>query len=177
MPRAPPKGRVPSTKKQTDAMEDPPLPADKGKEKVVEEDAAVTIHTEGSSSGLSLEEKLAALTSAHADADDFTDDDSDDELEFDVTKDLVAKQRFTAILLIPFILQQEMANVILTVRMLEEWICTQLSCGKAHGKLFVAAAEHITSARHLHGQEEIGAVTRATLGTVNLKGIRKEYEI
>ncbi|CAI6012695.1 unnamed protein product [Closterium sp. NIES-65] len=95
-------------------MEDPPLPADKGKEKVVEEDAAVTIHTEGSSSGLSLEEKLAALTSAHADADDFTDDDSDDELEFDVTKDLVAKQRFTAILLIPFILQQEMANVILT---------------------------------------------------------------
>ncbi|CAI5532695.1 unnamed protein product, partial [Closterium sp. Naga37s-1] len=124
MPRAPPKGRAPLMKKQN-ATEDSQPPADKGKEKV-DDEVAETIHTEGSSSGLSLEEKLAALTSAHADADDFTDDDSDDELEFDVTKDLVAKQRFTAILLLPFILQQEMAAVILTVRMLLKRVWSSL---------------------------------------------------
>ncbi|CAI7778830.1 unnamed protein product [Closterium sp. NIES-53] len=45
----------------------------------------------------------------------------------------------------------------------------------AHVKLFVAAAEHITSARHLHGQEELGVVTRATMEKANLHAIRKEY--
>ncbi|CAI7880494.1 unnamed protein product, partial [Closterium sp. NIES-54] len=47
-------------------------------------------------------------------------------LEFDVTKDLVAKQGFTAILLLPFILQQELAAVILTVRMLLKRVWSSL---------------------------------------------------
>ncbi|CAI5962377.1 unnamed protein product [Closterium sp. NIES-64] len=51
------------------------------------------------------------------------------------------------------------------------------SCGKAHGKSFMTAADHITSASHLLGLEKLGAATRLSLEKLNLNTIRKEYGI
>ncbi|CAI5938695.1 unnamed protein product [Closterium sp. NIES-64] len=59
----------------------------------------------------------------------------------------------------------------------EEWLCTLESCGKAHGKSFMAAADHITSASHLLGLEMLGAATRCSLEKLGLHIIRKEYKI
>ncbi|CAI7875969.1 unnamed protein product [Closterium sp. NIES-54] len=113
MLRNPPKEHAPLVPKKAAAVAAKPV--DKGKE-VVEDNHDDPIP---SGFGLSLEEKLAALTSAKEEVEDeFTDDDSDDELEFDVTKDSIAIKRYTAILLLPFILQQEIAPVIVTARML-----------------------------------------------------------
>ncbi|CAI5945295.1 unnamed protein product [Closterium sp. NIES-64] len=59
----------------------------------------------------------------------------------------------------------------------EEWLCTLESCGKTHGKFFMAAADHITSASHLLGLEKLGAATRSSLEKLGLHVIRKEYQI
>ncbi|CAI5515118.1 unnamed protein product [Closterium sp. Naga37s-1] len=59
----------------------------------------------------------------------------------------------------------------------EEWLCTLESCGKTHGKSFMAAADHITSASHLLGLEKLGAATRSSLEKLGLHVIRKEYQI
>ncbi|CAI5499380.1 unnamed protein product [Closterium sp. Naga37s-1] len=59
----------------------------------------------------------------------------------------------------------------------EEWLCTLESCGKTHGKSFMAAVDHITSASHLLGLEKLGAATRSSLEKLGLHVIRKEYQI
>ncbi|CAI5486346.1 unnamed protein product [Closterium sp. Naga37s-1] len=59
----------------------------------------------------------------------------------------------------------------------EEWLCTLNSCGKTHGKSFMSAADHITSASHLLGLEKLGATTRSSLEKLNLHLIRKDYKI
>ncbi|CAI5498393.1 unnamed protein product [Closterium sp. Naga37s-1] len=59
----------------------------------------------------------------------------------------------------------------------EEWLCTLGSCGKAHGKSFMAAADHVTSASHLLGLEKLGAATRSSLEKLGLHVIRKEFGI
>ncbi|CAI5973365.1 unnamed protein product [Closterium sp. NIES-65] len=45
----------------------------------------------------------------------------------------------------------------------EEWICTQVCCGKAKGKTFLAAADHIISSTHLLNQEKMGTATKASM--------------
>ncbi|CAI5532629.1 unnamed protein product [Closterium sp. Naga37s-1] len=57
----------------------------------------------------------------------------------------------------------------------EEWLCTLASCGKASGKSFMTAADHVTSASHLLGLEKLGAATRISLEKLNLNIIRKDY--
>ncbi|CAI5953995.1 unnamed protein product [Closterium sp. NIES-65] len=59
----------------------------------------------------------------------------------------------------------------------EEWLCTLNSCGKTHGKSFMSAADHITSASHLLGLEKLGATTLSSLEKLNLHLIRKDYKI
>ncbi|CAI5518934.1 unnamed protein product [Closterium sp. Naga37s-1] len=234
-----------------------------------------------SGSGLSVAEK-AAMSSLKQQDDDFIDDDSDDELELDITCDLLARIRYTAILLVPFFLQPELGSVILTVRTLlkkvwssalspgaadgakiqilqpafvartkycrlqlsllreddivivrqkvvdyqrltrlllipvilyhiltsrfhvaaaslrtsplvtpllqdpaiafvstgcnrEEWICTQIGCGKAKGKSFMTAADHVAAANHLIQLEKIGTATRVTMDKAVLAPLRKDY--
>ncbi|CAI6005339.1 unnamed protein product [Closterium sp. NIES-64] len=51
------------------------------------------------------------------------------------------------------------------------------SCGKAHGKTFMAAADHVTSASPLLGLEKLGVATRASLEKLSLHVIRKDYGI
>ncbi|CAI5947286.1 unnamed protein product [Closterium sp. NIES-65] len=69
------------------------MPADKGKK--VDDNEPVT--PVAGSSGLSLDEKLAALALANDNGldDEFSDDDSDTELEFEVSKDSTATLQFT----------------------------------------------------------------------------------
>ncbi|CAI5517707.1 unnamed protein product [Closterium sp. Naga37s-1] len=57
----------------------------------------------------------------------------------------------------------------------EEWICTQVGCGKAKGKSFMTAADHITSANHLIHLEQFGSATRASLEKASLNITKKEY--
>ncbi|CAI5516211.1 unnamed protein product [Closterium sp. Naga37s-1] len=59
----------------------------------------------------------------------------------------------------------------------EEWLCTLECCGKAHGKSFMAAADHVTSASHLLGLEKLGAAIRSSLERLGRHVIRKEYQI
>ncbi|CAI5978482.1 unnamed protein product [Closterium sp. NIES-65] len=64
----------------------------------------------------------------------------------------------------------------------EEWICTQVCCGKAKGKTFLAAADHIISSTHLLNQEKMGTATKASMDKAALAaalgrpGIRKAVE-
>ncbi|CAI6010189.1 unnamed protein product [Closterium sp. NIES-65] len=63
----------------------------------------------------------------------------------------------------------------------EEWICTQVCCGKAKGKTFLAAADHIISSTHLLNQEKMGTATKASmdkaaLAALGRPGIRKVVE-
>ncbi|CAI5956241.1 unnamed protein product [Closterium sp. NIES-65] len=48
---------------------------------------------------------------------------------------------------------------------MEEWLCTLDNYGKAHGKSFMAAEDHVTSASHLLGLEKLAAATRNSLRT------------
>ncbi|CAI5514381.1 unnamed protein product [Closterium sp. Naga37s-1] len=65
---------------------------------------------------------------------DFIDDDSDDELDLDITCDLLTRIRYTAILLVTFFLQPELGSVILTVRtLLKKVWSSALSPGAADG--------------------------------------------
>ncbi|CAI5488878.1 unnamed protein product [Closterium sp. Naga37s-1] len=57
----------------------------------------------------------------------------------------------------------------------EEWICTQVGCGKAKGKSFMSAADHITTANHLIHLEQLGSATRASLEKASLNVTRKDY--
>ncbi|CAI5497842.1 unnamed protein product [Closterium sp. Naga37s-1] len=57
----------------------------------------------------------------------------------------------------------------------EEWICTQVCCGKTKGKTFMAAAEHIVSASHLLNLEKLGTATKASLDKLNLAHLKKDY--
>ncbi|CAI5486617.1 unnamed protein product [Closterium sp. Naga37s-1] len=51
------------------------------------------------------------------------------------------------------------------------------SCGKAHGKTFMATADHVASASPLLGLEKLGVATRASLEKLSLHVIRKDYGI
>ncbi|CAI5976173.1 unnamed protein product [Closterium sp. NIES-65] len=62
------------------------------------------------SSGLAPAEK--ATTACQLSADGFLEDDSDEELDIDIQQEAAARLRFTAILLVPFMLQQELGAVI-----------------------------------------------------------------
>ncbi|CAI5461771.1 unnamed protein product [Closterium sp. Yama58-4] len=132
MARPPPKDRAPPLPKRAAVTDATSGPEDKGKQ--VEENEPVT--PVAGSSGLSLEEKLAALTLAHdgGSDDDFTDDDSDTELDFEISKDSVAKLRYTAILLLPLVPQPEMASVIITVQMLLKCVLSSLLYDGANTK-------------------------------------------
>ncbi|CAI5492660.1 unnamed protein product [Closterium sp. Naga37s-1] len=57
----------------------------------------------------------------------------------------------------------------------EEWICTQVGCGKAKGKSFMTAADHVTSANHLIHLEKLGSATRVSLERASLNVTKKEY--
>ncbi|CAI6003908.1 unnamed protein product [Closterium sp. NIES-64] len=57
----------------------------------------------------------------------------------------------------------------------EEWICTQVGCGKAKGKTFMSAADHIASATHLLNLEKLGTATKVSMDKANLTGLKKEY--
>ncbi|CAI6011614.1 unnamed protein product [Closterium sp. NIES-65] len=57
----------------------------------------------------------------------------------------------------------------------EEWICTQVCCGKTKEKTFMAAAEHIVSASHLLNLEKLGTATKASLDKLNLAHLKKDY--
>ncbi|CAI5458057.1 unnamed protein product, partial [Closterium sp. Yama58-4] len=59
----------------------------------------------------------------------------------------------------------------------EEWICTQVGCGKAKGKSFMTAADHVTSANHLIHLEKLGSATRASLERASLNVTKKDYGI
>ncbi|CAI5954603.1 unnamed protein product [Closterium sp. NIES-64] len=57
----------------------------------------------------------------------------------------------------------------------EEWICTQVGCGKAKGKSFMSTADHITTANHLIHLEQLGSATCASLEKASLNVTRKDY--
>ncbi|CAI5493877.1 unnamed protein product [Closterium sp. Naga37s-1] len=59
----------------------------------------------------------------------------------------------------------------------EEWICVQEGCGKAHGKIFMTASEHIATAAHMLHLEKPGAATKQSLERTSLAVIRKEYGV
>ncbi|CAI5528277.1 unnamed protein product [Closterium sp. Naga37s-1] len=59
----------------------------------------------------------------------------------------------------------------------EEWICTQVGCGKAKGKSFMTAGDHVTSANHLIHLEKLGSATRASLERASLNVTKREYGI
>ncbi|CAI5523817.1 unnamed protein product [Closterium sp. Naga37s-1] len=59
----------------------------------------------------------------------------------------------------------------------EEWICTQVCCGKAKGKTFMAASDHIASASHLLNLEKLGTATKFTLDKMILSNLKKEYGV
>ncbi|CAI7853742.1 unnamed protein product [Closterium sp. NIES-54] len=58
----------------------------------------------------------------------------------------------------------------------EEWICTLVGCGKAKGRSFISAADHITSANHLIHLEQLGSAKRASLDKASLNNT-KDYGI
>ncbi|CAI5520664.1 unnamed protein product [Closterium sp. Naga37s-1] len=59
----------------------------------------------------------------------------------------------------------------------EEWLCTQVGCGKAKGRSFMTAADHITSANHLIHLEQLGSATRVSLEKASLNITKKDYGI
>ncbi|CAI5527881.1 unnamed protein product [Closterium sp. Naga37s-1] len=171
MPRNPPKERAPLVPKNAVAAKS----ADKGKE-VMEDNQGDPIP---SGSGLTLEEKLAALTSASEEVDEeFTDDDSDDELDFDITKDFIANKRYTAILLLPFVLQQEIASVIVTAQMLLKRVWSSLLSDGANTQVnfqelppgYVAKTKYSRLQVSFLKEEDATNVRQATLDYQQAKG-------
>ncbi|CAI7866058.1 unnamed protein product [Closterium sp. NIES-54] len=82
------------------------------------------------SSGLTPAEK--ATTKAQLSSDGFLEEDSDEELDIDIQQEVAAHLRFTAILLVPFMLQQELGAVINTVQtLLRKVRSSSLSAGVA----------------------------------------------
>ncbi|CAI5528294.1 unnamed protein product [Closterium sp. Naga37s-1] len=92
-------------------------------------------------------------------------------LLYHATASLPASPLITPILLDPAIV------LISTGGNREEWICTQVGCGKAKGKSFMSAADHITSANHLIHLEQLGSATRASLEKASLTVTKKDYGI
>ncbi|CAI5505779.1 unnamed protein product [Closterium sp. Naga37s-1] len=146
------------------------------------------------SSGLTTAEKAAMSSATLTDIDGFLDDDSDDEMVIDLVKEADFRLRSVAILLILFMLKKEVASASLKASPLflpilrdpaialistgssrEEWICTQVGCGKAKGKSLMAAADHISPAAHLQQLAKAGSATKESLDKINLTVIRKEY--
>ncbi|CAI6006258.1 unnamed protein product [Closterium sp. NIES-65] len=68
--------------------------------------------------GLSVEEKFQDNQAPHAVLDEFLEDDEDEELEIDIAKEDAFRLRYTAILLIPMVLSQEIKAIIAAVRLL-----------------------------------------------------------
>ncbi|CAI5527299.1 unnamed protein product [Closterium sp. Naga37s-1] len=84
---------------------------------------SVSVVTEAGSSGLSVEDKAV-----REDVEEELLDVSDDELDIDFSTDELCNLRHTAILLIPFILVQELASVVSTVKVLMKRVwCSALS--------------------------------------------------
>ncbi|CAI5495304.1 unnamed protein product [Closterium sp. Naga37s-1] len=99
----------------------------------------------------------------------------------DVLKDLVVRFELkmpsslrTSALVTP-ILKDPSIALISTGSNREEWIYTQVCCGKAKGKTFLAAADHIISATHLLNQEKLGTATKASMDKTNLADLKKDY--
>ncbi|CAI5486962.1 unnamed protein product [Closterium sp. Naga37s-1] len=144
-------------------------------------------------SGLSVSDK-ADMSAGLTDADGFLDDDSDDEMLID-DKEAGFRLRSVAILLIHFMLEKEISSLaaaslkasplflpllrdpaiafISTSSSREDWICTQTGCGKAKGRSFMAAADHISIATHLQQLTKAGSATKESLDKLNLSAIRK----
>ncbi|CAI5469629.1 unnamed protein product [Closterium sp. Yama58-4] len=137
----PPKRTMKATAEVTlpdDLLTDPiitPVPAGDGAEKQGSNNAvnvpAVTDNAAGSvkesattaaavagGSGLSVEEKSQDNQAPIAVTDEFLEDDEDEELEIDIAKEDAFRLRFTAILLIPMVLSQEIKAIIAAVRLL-----------------------------------------------------------
>ncbi|CAI5949663.1 unnamed protein product [Closterium sp. NIES-64] len=181
------------------------------------------------SSGLTVEEKSQTNQVSVASVEEFLEDDLDEDLEIDIAKEEAFRLRFTANLLIPMVLSQEIKAIIAAVRLLmtkvwsssltenagvtaniqemtpgytaslrtsvlvtpilkdpaialtstgsnrEEWICTQVCCGKAKGKTLMAVADHIVSTTHLLNPEKLGTATKVSLDKANLANLKKEY--
>ncbi|CAI5505079.1 unnamed protein product [Closterium sp. Naga37s-1] len=101
----------------TNTPTDPALSTAEGKNEESVITAAQVVDNAAGSSGLSVEEKCDTTV----DLDDAVEelmDDSDDELDVDFKADELCRLRYTAILLVPFILHQELASVVSTVRLL-----------------------------------------------------------
>ncbi|CAI5495171.1 unnamed protein product [Closterium sp. Naga37s-1] len=96
---------------------DPALSTAEGKKEVFEITAAQVVDNAAGSSGLSVEEKSDS-TEHLVDAVEELVDDYDDELDVDFKADELCGLRYIAILLVPFILHQELASVVSTVRLL-----------------------------------------------------------
>ncbi|CAI6000167.1 unnamed protein product [Closterium sp. NIES-65] len=101
----------------TNTPTDPALSTAEGKNEESVITAAQVVDNAAGSSGLSVEEKCDTTV----DLDDAVEklmDDSDDELDVDFKADELCRLRYTAILLVPFLLHHELASVVSTVRLL-----------------------------------------------------------
>ncbi|CAI5940392.1 unnamed protein product [Closterium sp. NIES-65] len=87
---------------------------------------------------------------------------------------LAASSLSTSALITP-ILKDPAIALISTGSNREEWICRQLYCGKAKGKSFMAAADHIVSATHLLNLEKLGTATKVSLDKAVLASLKKDY--
>ncbi|CAI5960168.1 unnamed protein product [Closterium sp. NIES-64] len=91
-----------------------------------------------------------------------------------VAHPLTASSLSTSALITP-ILKDPAIALISTGSNREEWICRQLYCGKAKGKSFMAAADHIVSATHLLNLEKLGTATKVSLDKAVLASLKKDY--
>ncbi|CAI5485743.1 unnamed protein product [Closterium sp. Naga37s-1] len=80
------------------------------------------------SSGLSVQDKMQSSQPATMAEQQFLEDDSDEELDIDIAKDDAFRLRYTAILLIPMVLSQEIIAIIAAVRLLMQKVwCSSLT--------------------------------------------------
>ncbi|CAI5994549.1 unnamed protein product [Closterium sp. NIES-64] len=168
---------------------------------IIKESATTAAAVVGGSR-LTVEEKSQDNQAPTTVNDEFLEDDEDEELEIDIAKEDAFRLRYTAILLIPMlylfqllltisvalaaaslrtsalitpILKDPSIALISTGSNREEWIYTQVCCGKSKGKTFLAAADHIISATHLLNQEKLGTATKASMDKTNLADLKKDY--
>ncbi|CAI5499550.1 unnamed protein product [Closterium sp. Naga37s-1] len=124
-------------------------------------------------SGLSAADKATLPSFGLTDADDFIDDDSDDEMLIDLVKEAGSAALLKASSLFLPILRDPAIALVSTGSSREDWICTQMGCGKAKGKSLMAAADHISAAAHLLELAKAGSATKESLDKLNLDVIRK----
>ncbi|CAI5974163.1 unnamed protein product [Closterium sp. NIES-64] len=141
----------------------------------VKESATTTAADVAGGSGLSVEEKFQDNQAPIAVLDEFLEDDEDEELEIDIAKEDAFPASLRTSALVTPILKDPSIALVSTGSNREEWICTQVCCGKAKGKTFLAAADHIISSTHLLNQEKMGTATKASMDKAALAGLKKDY--